>query len=143
MARPRYDDKFRANAVVLLEAAGYPETKGALERTAKHLSIPPRTLSRWALSEQNPPPGEMVTEKRAELSELLTKEINAALKEMNNARGGASYRDLGTVVGILVDKRQLLNDRPTENNTTRIIIEYEDAEIAPAQIASSPTESFG
>lgn len=111
--RPRYDDKFRANAVVMLEAAGYPNTKGALTRVAAHLGIPHPTLKRWADGVQNPPPNVLVHEKREELSDLLDKEIRSALGEMNNAREGASYRDLGTVIGIMVDKKQLLMGKPT------------------------------
>lgn len=134
--QPRYDDKYRAGAVVMLEAAGWPGAKGALTRTANHLGIQPRTLQRWALRENNPPPAHLVSEKRAELTDLLRKEIDAALGAMDEVRPDASYRDLGTVVGILTDKLQLLTGEPTENNRTRIVIEYADTEAdapAPAQ----------
>lgn len=131
--KPRYDDKYRASAVVMLEAAGWPETKGALTRTAEHLGIQPRTLQRWALQENNPPPAELVSEKKAELSGLLRKEIAAALGAMDGVRPDASYRDLGTVVGILTDKLQLLTGEPTENSNTRIVIEYADFETDTAE----------
>lgn len=127
--RARYDDKFRASAIVMLQAAGWPNQEGALTRTAQHLRIPLTTLRRWASGQQNPPPADLVSEKKAELSDLLDKEIEAALNEMNSARSEASYRDLGTVIGILIDKKQLISGQPTENNRQRIIIEYQDVEI--------------
>ena len=114
--RKRYDDKFRASAVVMLEAAGYPGKLGALSSTAKHLGIPDRTLSRWYNAEQNPPPDKLVKEKRGELSDLLRREIDSALGAMDNARPDASYRDLGTVAGILIDKLQLITGKPTERS---------------------------
>jgi len=101
----------------MLKSMGWPDREGALSEVAKHLGMTDegRTLSRWAKGEQNPPPDYLVEEKKVELSELLTKEIVAALGEMKNARDSASYRDLGTVAAILIDKRQLLNDLPTEH----------------------------
>lgn len=139
--KPRYDDKFRASAIVMLEASGYPNREGALSQVAKHIGIPRMTLQRWAKATQNPPPHELVTEKRDELSDLLEKEIRAALAEMDKARPDTSYRDLGTVVGILTDKRQLLSGEPTQNNSTKVIIEYADLEIDPTQAALESSES--
>lgn len=114
--RNNYDDKFRASAVVMLQAAGYPNEKGALTRIANHLHIPARTLSRWFNGEQNPPPDQTVNEKKGELTDWMRSEIYAALKEMSAARQEASYRDLGTVVGILTDKMQLLSGEPTSRD---------------------------
>ncbi len=131
--QPRYDDKFRAGAIALLEAAGWPDTLGAMTRTATHLKIPTRTLSRWAHGENNPAPDELVIEKKLDLTDALRGEIDAALGAMGTVRADASYRDLGTVVGILTDKLQLLTGEPTENNRTRIIIEYADAEADSTQ----------
>lgn len=116
MARPRkrYDDKFRANAVVMLEAAGYPNKKGALEQVSRHLGIPHPTLHRWIKEKNNPAPSELVQEKRKELRELLEDELRAIFQEMPSARSEAGYRDLGTVAGILFDKKQLIDGKPTE-----------------------------
>lgn len=132
--RPRYDDKFRANAVVLLEAAGYPNKPGALASTARRLGVPDMTLSRWAKRQNNPAPNELVSEKRVELADLLRAEIRNALGAMDEARPDASYRDLATSIGIMTDKLQLLTGEPTDNNRTRIVIEYADtdADTAPS-----------
>lgn len=112
--RKQYDDKFRASAVVMLEAAGYPDKPGALTQTAKHLGVPAMTLSRWFKAKNNPPPNELVTEKRLELIDLVKNELDAIFRAMPAVRGEASYRDLGTVAGILADKKQLLEGKATE-----------------------------
>ncbi len=114
MAKPKYDDKFRASAVVMLEAAGYPNEKGALQRIAAHLHVPTRTLRRWYIGESNPPPDNLVSQKKGELTDWIKSEVSAIFDAMPIVRGEASYRDLGTVAGILTDKLQLLSGKPTE-----------------------------
>lgn len=112
--RRRYDDKFRASAVVMLEAAGYPDKEGALMTVARHLGMPHPTLHRWFTGKNNPAPSDVVQEKRLELRELLENELRAIFAEMPNARGVAGYRDLGIVAGVLFDKKQLIDGKPTE-----------------------------
>lgn len=112
--RRRYDDKFRASAVVMLEAEGYPDKKGALEKVSKHLGVAKSTLHGWARAEQNPPPSELRTEKRGDLAALIEDEIHNVLSAMPGAIPDASYRDLATGLGILVDKKQLLDGKATE-----------------------------
>ena len=112
--RRRYDDKFRSSAIVLLEADGYPDNKGALTRVARHLGVPYQTLSRWAREINNPAPLQLVQEKRRELIEIIRDEVYAALGSANNARDDASYRDLITAAAIMVDKLQLLTGKATE-----------------------------
>jgi len=111
--RRRYDDKFRASAVVMLEAAGYPDKKGALEQTAKACKAPESTLRGWYSEAHNPPPAKLRAEKRLELTDLLKNELGSIFKAMPNARPDASYRDLGTVAAIFIDKLQLLEGKPT------------------------------
>ena len=124
--RKSYDDKFRASAVVMLEAAGYPDKRGALEYTAKHLGVPARTLSRWFNGENNAPPDELVSKNRADLKTLIENEIYGILETMPKLRGDAEYRELGTVFGIMLDKLQLLKGEPTDRH--EIIDKLSDAE---------------
>lgn len=112
--RPDYSDNFRADAVVALRAAGWPQTKGALERIAKAKNIPMRTLSRWAKGESNPPPDNVVSEKTDNLIDLIRQEVLEALHALPGKRDKAYYRDLIMSIGILVDKLQLLQGQPTE-----------------------------
>ena len=112
--RKRYDDKFRASAVVMLEAAGYPDKKGALSLVGRNLSVPISTLRGWYNATRNPAPAELRNEKEIDFTIALRKEVGAALGEMDNARQDASYKDLATTIGILIDKLQLLEGKATE-----------------------------
>ena len=109
----RYDDAFRATALLFLATAGGLETPGAVERAAKALQIPQSTLRDWAKG-QAAPPAEIRAEKRIDLAEAIRRELDGALGTMPGKRGEASYRDLAVTVGILVDKLQLLQGEPTE-----------------------------
>lgn len=137
--RPRYDDKFRASAVVMLEAAGYPNVQGALAQVAKHLGMQEMTLSRWARGVQNPPPNQLVINKKQELSSLHEGEIRAIFAEMGTKREDASYRDLGIVLGIVSDKWQLLNGEPTESVKQSISFERRGISTLPKSSASGTT----
>lgn len=130
--RARYSDAVRTSAVLMLEAAGYPNVVGSLSRVAERTRIPARTLSRWFNGENNPPPDELVTEKRFDVIQALKGEVAAALKEMDNARSEASYRDLGVVIGILLDKQQLLEGKPTQRieNIATLLDELPEDEYA-------------
>lgn len=117
--RRRYDDKFRTNAVLMLEAAGYPDQKGALTRVANNLKMPPTTLAGWA-NGQNEPPAELRCEKKADVIEFIKKEIPQVFREMGDARQDASYRDLMVGMGILVDKWLILSGDATERHEIRV-----------------------
>jgi len=158
MARRRYDDKFRASAVVMLEAAGYPDNKGALQRVANHLKMPPSTLHGWVNGSRNPPPSDLRCEKKADLQKYILAELGFVFGEAHNARQDASYRDLMIGFGILVDKLQLLTGEPTsrtenvnrqfegllegldEHSTAAVIAEAERI-VARATSSLGPAES--
>lgn len=114
--RKRYTDKFRASAVVMLEAAGYPDTKGALSRTAEHLKVPAMTLSRWFKRANNPPPNELVTEKKGELADIFEDVAYLYLGQarqpdvIDETRG----RDAVMTAAVATDKMRLLRGLPTE-----------------------------
>jgi transposase-like protein len=114
--RRSYDDKFRTGAVVTLQAAGYPNTPGALTRIANELGVPPRTLSRWFNGENNPPPDNLVSEKKEDMADLFE---TVALKYLRHAGNddvveGSSGRDAMMNAAVAVDKMRLLRGLPTE-----------------------------
>jgi len=108
----------------MLEAAGYPDQKGALARVAANLSMPPSTLQGWINGHRNPPPTELRCEKKADVIEFIKGEIPQVFRELGDARQDASYRDLMVGLGILVDKWQLLAGGPTGREDHRLIVEY-------------------
>lgn len=106
--RRTYDDDFRASTVLMLEAAGYPDKKGALTAVANNVGVAPRTISRWFNKECNPPPDNIVKEKKGELIEELESLAFKLVEAMGGAIEDAPLRELGTTFGIVVDKWQLL-----------------------------------
>jgi transposase-like protein len=119
----RYSDEFRASAVVMLEAAGYPHTKGALMRVAGQLGVPAMTVSRWFRGTRNPPPNKMVSEKTLDLVAAIRSEIAAIVPELGLTRGDADYKTLVTALAILTDKLQLLEGKPTERTEQSVTID--------------------
>ena len=126
MGGTRYSDDFRAGAVLMVEAEGWPKNAGAMQRVAAHLNINERTLRRWVTGESNPPPDRNVKVKRLDLRAAITSELTAIFEELGKARSDASYKDLATAAGIFFDKLQLLNGDSTANTNQRVIIEYAD-----------------
>lgn len=122
MPKNRYSDDFRASAVLMLQAAGYPDESGALTRVAARVGVPHQTLSRWARGVGNPPPHEMVQIKKEDLEKLILKEAHAIFEFMPDAREVANYRELATAFGILIDKLQLLTGEPTQ----RVKLDWRD-----------------
>lgn len=110
----RFTDEFRAKAVALAIAAGYPNTKGALTRVAGDLKISHQVLRNWIVGVQNAPPQGLLQEKKVELRDLIQKELADIMARLPEKRGEASYRELGTVFGIMFDKLQLLDELPTQ-----------------------------
>lgn len=145
---PTYTDEFRASAVLMVEAAGYPQTKGALNRVANHLGIPRQTLQRWTRGTNNPPPPDLVTTKRQDFVELLEDIMYGAAGETkkridNNELDSVTLPQLMTVAAIAVDKRRLLLGQSTENNDTVLRIVYTNDWRGPASLPdkdNAPTD---
>ena len=111
--RRRYDDKFRASAVVMLEATGYPEIEGGLSQTAKHLGVPLSTLKGWFKLEHNPPPAQLRNEKKQDLVIELENVAYLLVKAMPGKIDEASLQQIATSMAIAIDKMQLLKGQPT------------------------------
>lgn len=120
MKRRRYDDEFRASAVLMLEAAGYPGREGALSRVGGHLDVPLSTLRGWFTGAHNPPPAEVRKGKRIDLREAIRAELAGIFPAMAERRQEATYRELATAAGILIDKDQLLSGQPTERQEVNV-----------------------
>lgn len=125
--RKSYDDKFRASAVVMLQAQGYPANKYKLEEVAKHLGVPSRTLRRWFTGTNGKPPDDIVREEKRALADRLEalahKLVDTAFKIADDT-DEVSIQQVVTSLGIVIDKNQLLKGEPTDrteviDNATR------------------------
>ena len=67
----RYSDEYRASAVIMLQAAGYPERRGALMETANHLGVSHSLIRRWYHHSINPPPSKVVQIKNEDIVQML------------------------------------------------------------------------
>lgn len=112
-----YPDEFKASALALLDANGYPKTKGALKRTARDLEMPHQTLSVWA-RDRAKVPAKVSAVKKFNLQEALINELELALEAMHEKRHSADYKALVVAIGILTDKLQLIKGEPTSRVET-------------------------
>lgn len=112
----RYDEKFKAGAVVMLESQGYPDNVYKLQEVADHLGVPSRTLRRWWVGDKGAPAGESVQQEKRELADLFEDAARTYLRHavqddvVDEVSGNASM----TAAAIAVDKMQLLRGLPTE-----------------------------
>lgn len=144
MGRRRvYTDKQKQGAVLMVEAAGYPHTVGALNRAARETGIAKQTLSDWVkrgikkVDEAGKQELEVLMEEtRSELTELFDHEIREIFKAMKTTRGEATYKDLTIAAGIITDKLRLLSGESTasvkQDQTQEITIRYVETEAATA-----------
>lgn len=114
--RTRYTDDFRASAVLLLEAAGYPDEKGALARVSRRVNVPHNTLSNWYRQKRNPVPAKLRREKSIDLVAAIKAEIAEIVGVLDNTRQDANYKELIVAFAVLIDKLQLLTGAPTERS---------------------------
>lgn len=118
--RKAYSDKFKAGALIMLESEGYPQDRYAMQRVAKRLNVPNRTLRQWAYTQNGEEFAELCQEQKKSLTTLIEDEIRAAFEALGMARPEAGYRDLTTSIAIFIDKMQLLSGKPTERSQQQI-----------------------
>ena len=134
MPKRRYTDIERAEAVVELEAAGYPNKKGALQKTSNKLGIPVTTLKDWFTGRNNPPPAEIRCKKTLDMRTSYEDAMLDVFGAMKTTIADASYRDLVTASGIIFDKLQILKDQPTA--IVRIAGMVRSGQVKPEEVRS-------
>lgn len=112
--RRRYTDEERAEAVVLLKANGWPDTPGALARTANEAGMDAVVLRRWALGTSNPPPDNIVSVKTGTLIEKLERNAHLYLDRAEDTVEKTSGQQAMTTAAIAIDKMRLLQGLPTQ-----------------------------
>ncbi len=116
--KKHYTDDEVAVALAFLKASGYPDAKGAMAKTARHTGVPRNTLRRWVRGEMHPVGIEVVARKTIDLTVAINNELAEIFGEMDAAREGASYKDLAVAAGIFIEKKQLIEGKPTERVAT-------------------------
>lgn len=115
MAYQKYTDEQQAAFILQLEVSGYPDNEHAPLEVSKQRGAPSsRTLRRWWKIRSKPEVDKVVQHQKrdmvAALKELLFLHIDAA---SDAVVGHEDLRALDTGIGILVDKLQLLDNKPT------------------------------
>jgi hypothetical protein len=115
--RRRYTDEERASCVVMLEAQGYPNHKGALTSVAKYAKVPINTLRGWYIAKHSPPPTELRNQKRQDIADRLEGIVHALLDHVDRqfVIAEMSGQQAMTSAAIGIDKMRLLRDQSTEN----------------------------
>ena len=108
MAKRRYSDEDRANALAALAANG-----GNVSKTARDLDIPEPTLRCWATGERHPEALQMRDGKMADLADRLEEVAWKLSDAIPGKIGKASLKDTAISLGITVEKMRLLRDKPT------------------------------
>jgi hypothetical protein len=98
----------------MLEAEGYPDRRGALQKVAHFAGIHTNVLRRWWKGTRNPPPTKLVTQKKGEIGDRLEEIVHLILDLLPDALEVAETRELITGLGVTVDKWQLVRGQPTE-----------------------------
>jgi hypothetical protein len=110
-ARRRYSDEERANALAALAANG-----GNVDRTARQLGIPAKTLENWAKGDRHPESAEMGERKSGSMADALEGVAWKLLDALPGKVEKASLSHTATAMGIAIDKCRLLRGEPTAIN---------------------------
>jgi transposase-like protein len=141
-----YDDKFKASMVALLIAEGYPDKRFKLEEVARHAGVPSRTLRRWYLREAGAPPDNIVIqEKKAlaqRLDELADKLVDVAFVVIQDV-DEVTIQQVATSLGIIIDKKQLLEGKATERQEVTGEVTHAIKTIEVVKDYGDPSKSTG
>lgn len=105
MAKKSYTDAERAEALAVLQANG-----GNMLRTSKATGIPRTTLIAWSGDiDRQERTADVIERKRFDLADVIERELQAIFQAMATKRADATYRELATAAGILIDKLGMLS----------------------------------
>lgn len=133
-----YTTEYRAAAIVLMQAEGWPQERGAIARAARTLGIPAATLASWGEQEMSDwhakrAEGEKIRQaKRREIIEQIETALLQILPSLVDSIEGASLRDKAVAVGILADKLAILSGKIGNVQRGNILVQIRN-EVAPWQ----------
>lgn len=106
--RRRYSDDDRANALAAVAANG-----GNVELTAAQLGIPESTLRSWVKGDRHPEAAHLCDEKKGPLADHLEAIAWRLADVLPDKLPAAGLQQVATSLGIVIDKMQLLREKPT------------------------------
>lgn len=107
--RRYYSDEERANTLAALAANG-----GNVNLTAKQLGIPAKTIENWSKGKAHPDVAKLGEQKKGPLADALEVVAFKIVDLLPEKIPSATLQQAATSLGILVDKMQLLRNKPTE-----------------------------
>ena len=141
----KYSDEYRATAIAMMVAEGYPDDSTAIKRVHGQVAEPKpnvRTLRYWFQHQHQPAPEKLIQDKKDELADLFEqaakKYVSHAIKDdvVSKSSGAGAM----TAAAIAVDKMRLLRDLPTE--IIGVLGVVQDAYAAIAAIGEDPETVF-
>lgn len=133
----KYSDKFKADSVVMLTTAGYPDNPYKLEEVARYLKVPSRSLRRWYYKQNGAPPDELVREEKAELADMFESVarkmlLHAGDEDVIDQMYG---KDAVIAAATATDKMRLLRGLPTEiiEVVPKLVTALQDAGLDPVE----------
>lgn len=121
MGKRRYSDDDRANALAALAANG-----GNVNKTAKEIGVPPKTIENWAKGDRHPEAanlGELKKLPMADALELVAWKLLGRIDELSD-KGPLNQTSVS--FGIAIDKMRLLRNQPTSINQNDLAILSDD-----------------
>lgn len=116
-----YSDEIKAETLALLDV-----NNGNVRKTSRQTGVPQSTIRDWRDGKGVVDAvAEIRARKKGEISDLIRDELEAIFEAMKSKRSEATYKELATAGGILIDKMQLLDGDPTsiEEFTWRDVVE--------------------
>jgi transposase-like protein len=107
MGKRRYTDDERAGALAALAV-----NSGNVNRTARQVGVPRRTLAQWAKGQRHPEAAQMSQLKKRPLAEALQDLAYQLIDMPASTIAKASVKDRAIATGVLIDKAQLLLSQP-------------------------------
>lgn len=132
-SRRRYSDDFRATALAGLAAKG-----GNVDRTAKALGIPAKTLEHWSKG-VNPVPANLGEQKKEELAEAMESFIRRLIGVDLEKFEQMNFRDFGITLGIATDKYLALRGQP---NTISKVVDARENVIDPSKMTPAQRKAL-
>lgn len=109
MARRRYSDSQKAQALAFLKANG-----GNLARAARDAGVPVRTLRDWRDGKGVSLDADLPLQKEEDLANLLERVARKFVNRANEVAADTGARDSMVAAGIAIEKVRLLRDQPTQ-----------------------------